>query len=312
MICSGLIAIVLGIQPVCSEAVYKSSLEPSLHGDSTMVGRAIFNAYLEQVSHLDVEQSESLGRIEEVKARRDREVKADALFDSFLESIALLNEDRQLKIGIMNARRSVLLDARQSNNPWPEAKWFDIAAIVQTNQEFVTAVNSFLIKHADDDRADRFAATIAKLEGNREKCAGAERRTMLRWAIYNELVEPFENDSTLEYRYTIIPKSGPVAELFFKITDAFQNTKTTDIVRGQMSLYTAMYKKQKLAIIELIKNARIKEGVDPLASGCGVVGETKNLILQRSAEIHELNKTTAKLMLSALTEEQRRELGYSE
>ncbi len=306
------IAVVLGIQPVCNEATYKTALEPALQGDATMVGRAIFDAYLEQVSQLEKGQTEPLGWVEEVMARRDRSIKAGALFDSFLESIALLSENKELQDGVMHARRAVLLDARQANNPWPETKWFDIAEIVQTNPEFVTAVNAFLLEHADPDRHDRFTATIAKLEGDRETCAAAERRTMQRWAIYNALVEPYENDSTLEYRYTTIPKSGAVADLFFVISDKYQNSKTSDIVRGQMSVYMAMYKKQKLAIIELIKNARVKEGVDPLASGCGIVGETKNLILQRSAEIHELNKTTAKLMLNALTEEQRRELGYSE
>jgi hypothetical protein len=135
---------------------------------------------------------------------------------------------------------------------------------------------------------------------------------MQRWAIYNELVEPFENESTLTYRYTTIPKSDRVADLCFQITDRFQGTKTSDIVRGQMALYTSLFEKQKHTIIRLIKNARVNEGVDPLSSGCGSISKTKNAILQRTAEIHELNSSTVDSMLRVLTPEQIQQLDLGE
>jgi hypothetical protein len=310
MALSVVVAVILGVQPVCGEATYRTTLEPSLHGDAKMVGRAIFDAYLEQVAQLDKNQTAPESRVEVIKARQITANNADALFDSLLESLSVLSEESSLQSGIMAARRTVLLDARQANNPWPETKWFDIAAIVQTNPEFLNIVDSFLLQYADTDRDDRFNATIAKLEGDRVACAEAERRTMQRWAIYDKLIEPFENGSTLEYRFSSIPKSGQVTNLYIEITDSIKDPTVTDIVRNQMVLYKTLYEKQKHSLIKLIKDARINEGVDPLSTGCGSVGLTRNLILQRSAEIHELNRSTVESMLRSLSNEQRQELGY--
>ena len=312
MICSALVAVVLGAQPICSEAVFSKLLEPTLRGDSKLIARAVFDDYLEQVALIARSQEGQQSRVSEIQAQKERANQTDALFDSLLESLSILSDDPSLKTGIQNVRRSVLLIARQSNNPWPNAKWFDIAAITQTDTQFITAVDSFLLQNADSDRDDRFTALIAMIRGDREACAEAERRTMQRWAIYNELVEPFENESTLTYRYTTIPKSDRVADLCFQITDRFQDTKTSDIVRGQMALYTSLFEKQKHTIIRLIKNARVNEGVDPLSSGCGSISKTKNAILQRTAEIHELNSSTVDSMLRVLTPEQIQQLDLGE
>lgn len=312
MICSIFVALVLGAQPVCSEAVYSKLLEPTLRGDSKFIARAVFDDYLEQVARIDRSREGQQSRVSEIRAQKERANQSDALFDSLLESISVLSDDSSLQKGIQNVRRTVLLNARQANNPWPNAKWFDIAAITQTDSQFIDAVNSFLLQHADSDRDDRFTALIAMISGDRDACAEAERRTMQRWAMYNELVEPFENESTLEYRFTTIPKSTQVADLYSQINEKFQDTKTSDLVRGQMALYTSLFEKQKHTIIQLIKNARITEGVDPLSSGCGSISKTKNVILQRTAEIRELNSSTVDSMLGVLTPEQIQQLDLGE
>ncbi len=79
-----------------------------------------------------------------------------------------------------------------------------------------------------------------------------------------------------------------------------------------MALYTSLFEKQKHTIIQLIKNARITEGVDPLSSGCGSISKTKNVILQRTAEIRELNSSTVDSMLGVLTPEQIQQLDLGE
>ena len=308
MICSAFVAVILGVQPVCSEAIFSSTLEPTLQGDSRIIARAVFDAYLEKVSKINTPHLDRQSRIEEIQEQQAQETRADALFDSFLDSLAVLGDSPSLKTGIMSVRRSVLLDARQANNPWPNALWYDITEIVQTNSQFTNAIDSFLLQHVDNDRVDRFAAIIAKLEGDRETCAKAERRTMQRWAIFNKLVEQFENESTFEYRFPTIPNRGIVDGLYLQITDAIQDEKIIDIIRGQMTIYSTLHKKQKQALIELVKIARFNEGVDPFSSGCGSVGKTKNKILQRTAEMHELNAATIQSMIQVLTPEQHQQL----
>jgi len=312
MIWSGLIAIVLSVQPVCSEAVYSKLLEPTLSGDSKLIARAVFEDYLERVARISHSEEGQQSRTSEIKAQQEKANQANVIFDSFLDSLSVLSDNLSLQTGIQNVRRTVILNARQAHNPWPHAKWFDIAAITQTDSQFINTVDSFILRHADSDRDDRFTALLAKVNGDREACADAERRTMQRWAIYNALVEPYENESTLEYRYTTIPKSGRVADLYFQITDKFQDPKTRDIVRGQMALYTSLFEKQKHSLIRLIKNARINEGVDPLSSGCGSISKTKNSILQRTAELRELNSSTVDSMLGILTPEQIQQLDLGE
>ncbi len=312
MICSAFVAIILGVQPVCGEAIFSSTLEPALRGDSRIIARAVFDAYLEKVAKINTPPLDRPSRIEEIKKQQAQETRADTLFDSFLDSLAVLGDSPSLKTGIMSVRRSVLLDARQANNPWPNALWYDISETVQINSQFTNAVDSFLLQHVDNDRVDRYTAIIAKLEGDQETCAKAEWRTMQRWAIFNNLVEQFENESTLEYRFPTIPHRKFVDSLYLQITDTIKDEKTIDIIRGQMTIYSTLHNKQKHALIELIKSARINEGIDPLSSGCGSVGNTKNIILQRTAEMHELNAATMQSMSQVLTPEQRQQLEFVE
>jgi len=308
MICGAIVAVLLGVQPICGEATYSKLLEPALNGDSKIIARAVFDDYLEQVALIGRSEEGQQSRVDEIQTQQENANQADALFDSLLDSLSVLSDSPSLRTGIQHVRRTVILVARQADNPWPNTKWFDITSIVQTDTQCINAIDSFLVQHTDSDRDDRFIALIAKLNGDQEACAEAERRTMQRWAIYNEIVEPFENEHTLEDRYTTIPKSSRVTGMFLQITDKFQESKAPDIVRGQMALYSSLYEKQKHTIIWLIKNARINEGVDPLSSGCGSVSKTKKAILQRTAEIRELNSSTVKSMLRVLTPEQRQQL----
>ena len=58
----------------------------------------------------------------------------------------------------------------------------------------------------------------------------------------------------------------------------------------------------------IVKNTRINDGVDPLSSGCGTFDKTRILILQKTAEMYELNTATIESMIQVLTPEQRQQL----
>jgi len=308
MICSVLVSVILGVQPVCTESTFSIYIEPNLHGDTEVVARAIFDEYLEHVAKLDTTPIERQTPVEFAMELRDEEMKADALFDSLLDSLAILKDDPDWSDVIKQVRRRVLLYAREANNPWPNTQWFDIVATVQTNPKFLNDVDSFLLQNVDADRYDRFLATIAMLEGDKETCAKAERRTMQRWAVYNELIEPFETDDLLSHIYHAIPSTDEVARIFFRITVTIKEPSKTNIVANVFGLYRAMHEKQKRAVVTIVKNTRINDGVDPLSSGCGTFDKTRILILQKTAEMYELNTATIESMIQVLTPEQRQQL----
>ena len=308
MICSILLTVVLGVQPVCTKSTFSQFVEPSLHGDTKVVARAIFDDYLEQVQKLDSGHTERQTPIEFVIEQREKEIQADFLLDSFLDSLTVLDGDSNWLDVIKQLRRIVLLNARESNNPWPATRWDDIARTVQTNQKFLDNVDSFLLRYVDVDRNDRFVAIIAKLEGDKEGCVQAERRTMQRWAIYNALIEPYENESSLALRYPTIHWVEKVTHVKFRIVDKIKDTAQADAVGNLFTLYRAVHKKRVRDVVELIKNTRINDGIDPLSLGCGSGGKTRNLILQRNAELQELETATIESMLQVLTPEQRQQL----
>ena len=312
MFCGAFISVLLGVQPFCSEFNYTTTIEPLLQGDESMVGRAIFDAYLEQVSQLDTDNPKAENRSDEIRIVQAKEVKADSLFDGFLESIAVLNDSKSLQTGIMHVRRTVLLEAREYVNPWPETRWPDIASFTQRNSDVVFRVNDFILEHADADRQDRFAAAIAKVEGDSEECAKAEKRTMQRWAAYDSIVESGDALAAFDTRFTTLPKNAPVIELFIRIGKTVEDPDKIQLVQNQFAFYNSVYSNQKRALVGLIKNVRIHEGVDPLSIGCGLQSKSKNEILQKCAEIHELNRSTIELMLGVLTAEQRQQLSISE
>lgn len=308
MICSALLSVLLGVQPVCTEMTFSTVIESNLRGDAKEIARAIFDEYLEQVENLDTTPTERQTPVEFAVEQRDEEIRADALFDSLLDSLAVLNDDPVWFDVIKQVRRDVLLYARETNNPWPNTQWVDITEIVRTNPKFLNDVDSFLLQNVDADRYDRYLAIIAILEGDKETCAKAEQRAMQRWAVYNELIEPFETDALLSHIYHAIPNADEVGRTLLRVLVDIKDTAQIETVGNVYGLYKAIHEKQMRTVVALVKKTRINDGVDPLSSGCGTFDKTRTLILQKTAEMHELNASTIESMIQILTPEQRQQL----
>ena len=312
MICGVLLTVLMGTQPVCTQKMFSKSIEPNLRGDTKVVARAVFDEYLESVSTIDTAPVERQTPLEFVEAQRANEELADALFDSFLDSLAVLSDDVTWSDALKQVRRRVLLNAREANNPWPNTQWYDVASNVQTSPQFINEVDLFLLQHVDADRQNRFAALIAIHKGDKEGCQDAERETMQRWAIYNKLIAPYENDLSLTQSYPAIPTVGEVERIYFKIVESIENTAQIEAVTNLFNVYHAMHTQQMRTTIALVNRTRINDGVDPLSSGCGTPDTSRNIILQKTAEMHEFDAATMQSMMQVLTPEQRQELEFVE
>lgn len=308
MFCCVLVLIMLGVQPVCTESTFSRFIQPSLHGDVEVVARAIFEEYLENIADIENKSGIRLTPIEFVTEQRDEEIQADALFDSLLDSLALLDDNPDWFRALKQLRKHVLLRAREANNPWPNTVWYDISLHEQTNAQFLHDFDVFLRKYVDIDRNDRFAAKIAILMGDKEACVNAEQRTMERWGIYNKLIEPFANSTLFVHLYPAIPNASQVGRVYFRIAERVKDTSKIEAVGSVFGLFKAMYEKQVHSIVETIKDARIKDGVDPLSSGCGAYDKTRILVLYKTAALHELLEATIQSMVQILTAQERQSL----
>jgi hypothetical protein len=255
------IGITFALQPVCTEAVFLHSMKPAFRGDNEIIARAVFDDYLDQIKILtqhELDRHSLQTPLEDLLKNKLISNQADALFDTLLDSLSVLDENRDWKNGVQTIRRTVFLNARESNNPWPETTWIDVSTIVNTTPDFLRDLDSFLLQHVDDDRNDRFIALQAILEGDPIVCVEAEQRTMKRWSIYDKLISPYENDITITYQYPMIPNISSVASLFSRIVETIQDKHKIEVIRGQMALYTTLHKKHKNDIIQRIKNVRIQ------------------------------------------------------
>jgi len=312
MICGVLLGALVGVQPMCTQLTFSKIIAPNLHGDTEVVARAIFDEYLDEVATLDTTSPQRQTPVEFVKAQQDKEVRADALFDSFLDSLEVLSEDIAWVDAIKQVRRRVLLTAREANNPWPNTQWYDIASNIQTTPQFINEVDLFLLQHVDDDRQNRFSAKIALLNGDKARCMEAELHAMQRWSIYNKLIAPYENDTSLTQSYPAIPTTGKVGGVYFLLLENIKDRTQIDAITNVFNLYHAMHTQQMRSIVSLVNQTRINEGVDPLSAGCGSSDTSRNHILQKTAEMHELNITTIQSLVHLLTQEQRQQLGLEE
>jgi hypothetical protein len=79
--------------------------------------------------------------------------------------------------------------------------------------------------------------------------------------------------------------------------------------RTQLTVWIAINNQQHKEVIALVRRARTELGFDPWSRGCGDPSSStatllKNKLLQRSAEIVELNRSTLSAILQLLTPEQ--------
>ena len=308
MFCSVVLSVLANVQPFCDKQLY-STLDASLTKENRFVMEMIYDEYLEEIHALETSQDELVSPVQFVQEQRDKEIQADILFDAFLDSILILQDGVEWNNAIQTVRRRALLSARKAHNPWPNTTWFDVATIGVTSSSVLSALDTFLVQFADDDRDDRFAAKIAKLQGNQEACVNAERRTMERWVIFNKIIEPYETIQTLSYSYPYIEKTnGGIGRTKFILLDGNSDVEQKKSIVRIFELHAAVYEKNILDLISLVKHTRINEGIDLLSNGCGISSKAKNAVLQKTAEIHEINITTIKSIQQLLTEEQLQKL----
>lgn len=165
------------------------------------------------------------------------------------------------------------------------------------------------MQHVDADRQNRFAAKIAMLKGDKTGCEEAQRMAMQRWAIYNKLIAPYENDVSLTQSYPGIPTTDEVSRVYFLLLENIKDRLQVDAITVVFNVYQTMHTKQMRAVVALVNTSRINDGVDLLSSGCGTSDTARNVILQKTAGMHELNTATVQSLIQVLTPEQRQQLG---
>lgn len=307
-----IIAVVTGVQPMCTSDQFRDAFGESLQGEQEIVATAIYNDYLSQYQKLQIEFGS--GRDSPSKKLVDRFTlsnQADQLFDDFLDSLSILNNSQTWKRGVVDLRRTVFLQARQSDNPWPSTIWVDLPSLVSLQDERVVyTIDSFLVNNIDNDRNDRFNALAASLAGDDEDCAEITQRAMKRWGNYQKIIDPYSSRSLELLIYPQLDLSNQVHDVMGWITSNITDEKILSTSNYQFSLWQTIHDRQQKEIISLVRKARTELGFDPWSRGCGHPGSStattiKNKLLQGSAEIVELNRSTFKVMLQKLSPVQR-------
>jgi len=308
MFCGVVLSVAASVQPFCTKPLF-TLLEQSVEGDNKFIMEVLYDEYLEEARDLDVPYEDLISPVAFIQAQRDKEIKADVLFDSFLESIAVLQNDTALQSAIQTVRRRALLHAREIQNPWKNTTWFDVATQGMHSAQLLLSIDTFLLQYADVDRADRYAAMLAKLQGDQETCAEAERRTMKRWSLYNDIIEPAESVQMMSQWYPSLKQSDDgIGEMMRILMSGNEDSEQKKVIDTIFQLHVTVYEKNIRDLVALVKQTRITEGIDLLSDGCGISTKAKNAILQKTAEIHELNMTTIKSIQKLLTDEQLQEL----
>ncbi|HIN09156.1 MAG TPA: hypothetical protein EYM64_01110 [Phycisphaerales bacterium] len=300
------------VQPICTTAQFQTALGGSLRGEQEIVATAIFDDYLEQTKKLRIDEgSDRDSPSKKLGSRFALANQADQLFDDLLASLGVLNNSHVWNRGIIDLRRTVLLRARQSDNPWPSTIWVDLPRIVYLQDESVIyTIDAFLIKNIDDDRTDRFDAIAAGLAGDDSACLEITSRAMERWGAYQEIIDPYTTRLHEFASYPQLDLSNRVNNLMEWIAANITDEKILTEAKQQFSLWNTIHTQQQKDVVSLVRKARTELGFDPWSRGCGHPSSStattiKNKLLQRSAEMVELKSSTFKLMVQQLTPEQR-------
>ncbi|MDP7005886.1 MAG: hypothetical protein QF718_06725 [Phycisphaerales bacterium] len=313
MVLGTMVMVAVSVQPVCTLGDFQGAFGASKQSDSLFVAKAVFDDYLEQLQTLDsTNYDEKPSPLKALQAQLDATTKADTLFDNLLESLSVLNRGDTWKRSVMDLRRSVLLNARKTNNPWPSTVWVDLPGIVKTSDELVTQIDDFLIANIDEDRTDRFSASSAVLNGDTELCKNYEKRAMERWSKYVLLIKPFINEDVERVLYPQVPDNNQLQELANWIDSNVKDESITENVHAELIKWNTKYAKQKVDTISLINEVRANFGFDPWSRGCGVQTHskqsiTKNTLLRKTAAMKELNNSSVKFVLSLLTDKLRQQ-----
>ena len=304
------IAVVAEVQPVCSHAQFLDVFESSFQGEHKLVARAVFKDYTEQYQKLQVEPDS--GRVSpstKLSHRFALANQADQLFDDLLASLSVLDTASKWQRSVVDLRRTVLLRSRRSDNPWRSTTWVDLARFMPLQEDVVNEIDSFLINSIDDDRRDRFDALAAGLGGDKDACAEITARAMHRWSEYQKIIEPHMTRPLVPVVYPQLNGNNQVYDAMEWIELNVEDKNTITDARNQFTVWVAIHNQQQIEVIALVRRARTELGFDPWSRGCGHPSSStatllKNKLLQRSAEIVELNRSTLSAILQLLTPEQ--------
>lgn len=305
------IAVVAEVQPVCTSAQFLDVFESSLQGEHELVATAVFKDYTEQYQKLQIEPDS--GRVSPSTKLSDRFTlanQADQLFDDLLASLRILDTSRKWQRCIVDLRRTVLLRSRRSDNPWRATIWVDLGRFMSLEEDVVHQIDSFLITTIDDDRKDRFDALAAGLVGDEEACATITARAMRRWSDYQKIVEPHMTRPLVPVVYPQLDVNNQVYDAMEWIEMNVDDVNTITSARNQFTVWLAIQNQQQKEVIALVQRARTELGFDPWSRGCAHPSSSaatllKNRLLQRSAEIVELNRSTVSAILQLLTPKQK-------
>lgn len=300
-----------GLQPACTEEDFQMAFGNSTQGDTAFIARVVFDDYLEQLIAVDqeytCEEDVDAPPLGTLMLELSKENAVDALFDTLLSSLLVLNESADWKLGIANLRRTVLLRARKAKNPWQGVVWVDIPNMPT---ETVLQLDLFLQNNIDEDRTERYYGLGMQSWGEAQKCRKFEKQAMERWGTFLQIIAPSINEGVL---YTLYPQLDQGKEVHRVSRWMFKHVLDKDIlasVRKQIELWGSLHKRQNQTIVDVIVKTRSKLGFDPWSRGCGIPAgspgyKIKNELLQKSAEIQEFNNSIIEVILNLLTEEQR-------
>lgn len=304
--------VVAGVQPVCTSIQFKRAFGESLQGEQKIVATAIHNDYLAHYQKLKVEDGSGHDSPTKKLGNRFALTKqADQLFDELLESLSILNNSRAWKRSLIDLRRTVLLRARRSDNPWSSTIWVDLSSFMTLRDDRVFyEIDAFLIGNIDDDREDRFEALLSSLEGDEQRCAEITQRAMHRWGEYQKIIDPHMTKQLEPVIYPQLDLNNQVYDVMEWIELHITDENSLSRSRNQFSIWSAVHSRQQKELISLVRTARTELGFDPWSRGCGhpnssTATSLKNKLLQGSAEIVELNRSTYNAILQQLSPEQR-------
>ena len=157
---------------------------------------------------------------------------------------------------------------------------------------------------------DRFDALAAAIEGDDERCADITRRAMHRWGEYQKIIDPHMTRLLEPEIYPQLVLNNQVYDVMKWIELHVDDKNTRTNSRNLFAVWVAGHHQQQKEAIALVRKARTELGFDPWSRGCGHPNSSaatllKNKLLQRSAEIVELNADASKAILQQLTPKQR-------
>ncbi len=285
---------IFSVQPVCTERDFQLALGASIEGDHEFIARAVFDAYNDQIRGIAAQgESPKNSQVEQLESRKRETKQAKTLFDDLLESLGVLNNAPSWSMGIVHLRRSVLLKARESNNPWPSTVWVDLPSVTTVPKNLLVEIDAFLLTNADDDIEDRFGAINANLLSDTESCRFYEKRAMERWGNFEQIIAPYMVDATWAIAYPQLTTDQRVVNIVSWIAGTVQDASVVEKANFQFAVWKTKNEHSKRAAISLIHNARMNHGFDPWSSGCSAQAyasqsQIKNKLLQATAQMKEL------------------------